>query len=98
MAFFNPREGAVGAMGTDGFEDIGHAEDSGLQHNCPPGQAFGITGTVQPLMVLEDNLGQGPGEIDLFQNVIAGLHVASGSLRIREHSAARACRGFHRGW
>jgi len=48
-------------MGHYGFDDIGDGQDPGFERDILPGQALGVAGPVQSLMVLAQDGTYGPG-------------------------------------
>ena len=65
----------VGPMGGHRLHHVRHCQHLGFRQNRIPHQAMGIAGTVQPFMMLAHDLGNGPGEGNVFQNGVSGLRV-----------------------
>ena len=61
----------VGAEGADGFDDVGHSQDLRLGKDGVADESLGIARAVQPLVVLEDDVGHGPGKGDIFDDLVA---------------------------
>jgi hypothetical protein len=60
-------------MGGHGLHDIGYPEDSSFEENVFPFQPQGIPGPVHPLVMLENHLGDRPGEVYVAEDVVAGF-------------------------
>ena len=58
------------------FDSIGQANYSGFESNLLTGQFFRIATTIKMLMVLENNLCHGPGEIHMSKIFIACLRMS----------------------
>ncbi len=77
--------GTLGAVRGHGIHHVGDGEDARF------GQDFGITdaariaAAVQSFMVLQDDGGHGPGELDILQHVVTGLGMA-----LDQHEFGRA--------
>jgi hypothetical protein len=59
-----PQRRPIGLVSGHSFHHVGHSYDSGLLEDVRPLQPLRITGAIQPLVVLQDDLGHRPGEID----------------------------------
>ena len=70
-----PMAGPVGPMGAHGVHHIGHPEDFRFQEDVRTAQSLGIPGTIDSLVMLQDNLGDGPGKFHFFQDFIPGSGV-----------------------
>ena len=66
---------AVGSVRVHRVDRIGDCEDLCVEQNLLPNQVIRVSGSVKPFMMLENDLGNRPGEFDLLQDLIAGLHV-----------------------
>lgn len=66
---------AVGAVGAHGFDDVGYGDDAGLKDDGLCGEAAGIAGAVEALVVLEDDVADGPGELDVLDDGVAEVNV-----------------------
>jgi len=62
---------------------VGYGHDPSLRKNLISLKPMGISGTVHPLMVLKDNLGHGPGKLDLLENFIRGFRMDLEQTKIR---------------
>jgi predicted esterase len=65
--------GAVRPMGGHRLDDVGHRQNPGFEENVVPFQLLRIPGSVHPFVVLENHFGDGPGEFDFVEDVIADL-------------------------
>ena len=69
---FDAQGWPIGPVGGHRFDDIGDLEDPRLEQALLALQPLRIAGTVQPLMVLEDDPCHGPGKVDILQNGLSG--------------------------
>ena len=63
------------AMGGHGDQRIGHPDNARLQGNGAARQPLRIAAAIEVFVVLQHYSGDGPGEVDLFENIVAGLGV-----------------------
>ena len=72
---FQAQRGPIGAVRRHRFGDIGNGKDPRLDDNGLRGEAPRIAGAVEPLMMLQYGLGNGPGKLDAFDDVVSGLRM-----------------------
>ena len=65
--------GPVGSMGMHGFDHVGNGDDAGFQQDRIAPETVGVAAAVQALVMLLDNAGNRPGEIDGLEDLVAGL-------------------------
>ncbi len=73
----------VRPQGAEGLDDIGHGQNPGLHQDGVADESFGIARSVQPLMMLEDDVGHGPGEGDVLDHLIADPGMVLDELEFR---------------
>ena len=66
---------AIGAVGSHGLDDIGDAEDSRFEEDVISLETKRVAGAVDSLVVLVDDVGNGPWEVDVFDYFVAELGV-----------------------
>jgi hypothetical protein len=74
-SFVNPHGGSIRTMGCHGLHHVGDAYYARRHENIIPGKTPWIAGPVQSFMVLQNDFGNGPGELYAFQNIVTGLGV-----------------------
>ena len=73
--FVHAEHWAVGTVGRHGFDHIRHGDDLGLKKDFVSGKSVGVAGPVEPLMMLEDDVRDRPGELNAFKDIIPDLRV-----------------------
>ena len=66
QGLINTKGRPVGTESGHGFDDVGNGDDLGFEQDLLVFYSPGITCTVEPLMVLEDDLSQRKFKFDIF--------------------------------
>ena len=67
---------AVRTVGGDGFDHISNRQDSRFEKNLFPFKTLWISGAIHPLVMLENDRSDGPGELYILQDIMTGLGVS----------------------
>ena len=73
QGFVNSNGWPIRPMGSHGFDNIRHTDNAGLQKDVITPNPLWVAGSINTLMMLQNNLSDGPGKLDFLQDVITGL-------------------------
>ena len=76
--------GAIGTMRHHRVDYIGDRQDLGLDQDVLAFEVVRVARAVEPLVMLQDGLGDGPGKLDTLYDVISGLRVGLDHLEFEQ--------------
>ena len=93
---FDTQHRTIRAVRSHGFNDIGNREYLCLLQHCLARQTLRVTAAIQPLMVLQHNLRDGPGKIDALENLVAGMGMSLDQFKFNRDKFAGLAEDFRR--